>query len=87
MAKVKSTSKMTFEVTLDLSEAEARGLEGITKYGSSAFLEVFYRQLGKSYLKPYEEGIISLFDTIRSQLPPHLSRIDDTRKTFQKKPE
>jgi len=74
---------MEFTVHLTLSESEARALDALTSYGIKAFLETFYKHLGQDCLKPYEDGLTSLFSSIDSQLPPHLKRIDNTRKLFQ----
>ncbi len=80
---IKSNSTMGFTVYLELSESEARALQAITTFSSKDFLEVFYKSLGQSNLKPHEDGLISLFETIRKELPAHLARIDTTRKVFK----
>jgi hypothetical protein len=81
--KVLSHSKLEGTITLTLSELEARALRGITLYGSEGFLKVFYDKLGKSTVQPYEKGIISLFETIRKELPQHLDKFDKARKALQ----
>jgi len=80
--KIKSNSTVEFEIYLRLSEKEARALSAITLYGADAFTKRFYEQLGKAYLKPHEGGIVSLFKTIQAELPGHLRKIDDARKSF-----
>lgn len=80
---IKSNSTMGFQLFLELTETEARALLDITKYGSKAFIEMFYKSLGKSDLQKNELGIISLFETIKAEMPKHLSRIDATRNVFQ----
>jgi hypothetical protein len=77
--KIKSTSQFSAQVILTLSEQEARALLEITGYGAKAFLEVFYKHLGKCDLQDYEEGVKSLFETIKTELPRHLSKIDDVK--------
>jgi len=79
MKKIKSASQFTAQINLLLSESEARALMAITEYGSKSFLEYFYTNLGKSGLEPHENGLITLFETIRSELPSHLRKIDDVR--------
>lgn len=79
-----SNSVMEFNVFLKLTESEVRALQAITEYGYKEFLKVFYEHLGKHYLEPNEQGLISLFNSIRQEIPPHLSRIDKTRETFKK---
>ena len=73
---------MAFEVNLKLTESEARALDALVGYGFKSFLEVFYKNLGKHYMEPHEKGLQNLFDTVRDNMPKHLSRIDKTRKTF-----
>ena len=82
MAEILSKSKMELTVTLVLPEGEARALVEITKYGAKAFLRGYYKQLGRSYLEPYESDVKSLFSSIGTQLPPHLRRADNARKVF-----
>lgn len=74
---------MGFQVYLEINESEARALLAITKYGSKSFLEVFYKSLGQTDLKPEENGLISLFETIKYEMPKHIARIDSTRNVFQ----
>ena len=82
MNKIRSQSKVTSEVVLVLTEEEARALYNIVGYGHKPFTDWFYENLGKNYLKPHEQGLISLFETIKKELPQHLSRIDKARKVF-----
>ncbi len=84
-AKVKSRvsrSSIEFAMTLELSEEEARALEALTKYGTESFLKMFYSKLGSHYLKPHEDGLKSLFQTIPKEIPPHLLKLDAARKVF-----
>ncbi|MFM2292650.1 MAG: Caulobacter phage Cr30 [Bacteroidota bacterium] len=78
--KINSTVKIDFQVTLKLNEQEARALEAIAGYGSSEFLKCFYEHLGKHYLQPNESGVISLFSTIRNEIPKHISKLEKCRK-------
>lgn len=75
--EVKSNTKITFTVNLELDEQEARALNAITIYGSKQFLEFFYKSLGRSYLEPYEKGLISLFAGISNKMPVQLKKFDD----------
>lgn len=85
MQKIKASSetKLEFNVTLKLTEGEARALEAICGYGPTRFVEWFYRNLGKHYLKPHEIAMRSLFETVRSELPIQLSKIDNARKVLK----
>jgi phage anti-repressor protein len=84
MGKIKSVSKIDARVTLELTEEEARALYNIVGYGHKPFTEWFYTRLGKYYLQPHERGLISLFETIKGELPQHLKRIDNAREAFKK---
>lgn len=85
MAYIKTEAKISSEikVVLTLNESEARALEAICGYGPDKFIEWFYRNLGKNYLKPHEKGMRSLFETVRAQLPVNLKKIDDIHKFIQ----
>jgi len=74
MSKVelKSDVKVEFQINLKLSLEEALALETMTRYGHKAFLEGYYKHLGKSYMQPHEKGLISLFTTINTELPQHI---------------
>lgn len=80
--EAKSNSVMQFSVFLNLQESEARALHELTVYGFEAFKEVFYKHLGSYTMKPNEEGLKSLFESIHKEIPAHLHRIDETKKTF-----
>lgn len=75
-AEIKATLKLDMKINLELTLAEARALKEITGYGHKSFLEGYYKQLGKSYLQPHEEGVISLFKTIKENLPYKLYNAD-----------
>ena len=75
---IKSNVRIGFEVYLQINEVEARALLAIAGYGNKEFLEIFYKSLGKSGLGPNEAGLISLFDTIKTELPDHIARFDRT---------
>lgn len=78
-----SQSTMEFTVLMKLTEGEARALDALVSYGHKAFLEVFYEKLGRHYMQPYEKDLISLFDSIHSNIPKHLQKIDKARKVFE----
>ena len=78
----KSDFKIEFTVNLKLTISEARALNEMVKYGSKAFLEGYYKQLGKSYLQPYEKGIVSLFETVKAELPYKLHDVDKIIKSI-----
>lgn len=83
MDKIRSGATVDFSVLLKIDETEARALLSLTSYGAKPFLEWFYKNLGKSYMQQHEKGLISLFETIKKELPQHLSRADDARRVFE----
>ena len=82
MKKIELKSNMEFEIVLKLNEEEARALNAITLYGSKQFLKYFYEHMGEHYLKPHENGLVSLFDVIDQNLPKQLNIIDKCRKAW-----
>lgn len=68
------------KVTLVLTEKEARALDGIFGYSVEQFLKVFYEKMGAAYVKPHEEGVRTLHETIRGQLSEPLALIDKARR-------
>ena len=78
MKKIEANAKVevNFSVNFELTVTEAKALIAITEYGLDAFLKVFYENLGKSSLQPFEFGVKSLFHSIREVLPKEVSKID-----------
>lgn len=81
--QILSKTEMHFNVLLKLSEVEARALDAICGYGADRFVEWFYKNLGKHYLKPHEDGMRSLFDTVNNQLRFRFHDIDEIRKAIK----
>ena len=82
--KLNSTINLDLKITLTLTVGEAHALNEITKYGAKSFLEGYYKQLGKSYLQPYEKSVHSLFDTIKQNMPYRLSEAKDIIEAVNK---
>lgn len=68
---------MTASITL--TESEVMALDGIFGYGVEAFLKVFYREMGKAYVEPYEIGVRSLHKELRGKLAPIISEMKEVR--------
>lgn len=68
--------------TIKLTEVELRALEALVGYGTDAFIDQFYKVMGKFYLQPHEAGIRSLFKVIQHDLNPILERADAAKKAF-----
>lgn len=82
MAIVNPKMEVSFSLHLTLSEEEARALTAIAGYNDSDFLRVFYQHMGEAYLKPHEQGVVSLLQAIREQLSPALGHVDKSRKAI-----
>lgn len=86
MATIDSRPTIELKVTFALTEPEARAFDALVGYGDDAFIKHFYEGLGQAYLKQHEQGLRSLFKSVREQLPYVLSRADRARKAFQDEP-
>jgi hypothetical protein len=85
MAKVIGCGEIKGEVTLILSESEAKALDALVGYGAQNFLDVFYAHLGKAYLQPHERGLRSLFESVRTgegSVSQFLSKVHEARDVF-----
>ena len=82
MAKAKSTGKIELTVTLTLSESEARAMSALTTYGVDVFLAGYYKHCGKCYMEPHAQGLKSLFETIKAELPSEIKRVYKARAAF-----
>lgn len=83
MAKViHSKVTATLSVTLELTEAEARALDGIFGYNVDSFLKVFYERMGRAYVDRHEAGVRALHNTIRGVVAGPLAELDRARKAM-----
>lgn len=73
---IDSKVKISFTFDLTLTEPEARALSVLPSYGHEAFIQFFYKSLGATYLKPHQEGLYSLFKSIKEKLDPLLEKAD-----------
>lgn len=82
---MKMHNKVTirYECTLRLTEGEMRALDALTGYGFRPFLEVFYKEMGKHYLEPFEKGLQEFFIKVQTEGVPQLKAIDDSRKRLK----
>ena len=65
-----------FTATLLLNERELRALDAMVGYGEESFLNCFYKKCGTYYLKPYEDGVHSLFDKVAKISQDSIREID-----------
>ena len=83
MATFDLKPEMSFKIKMTMTEEEARALDAIAGYGADKFLEFFYENMGIHYLKPHEEGLKTLFSSIREALPMRLGMIDKARNSVK----
>ena len=84
MAEIEERSVVKVDAKFTVSEGELRALEALAGYGDDAFIEMFYKTLGKTYLQPHEKHLREFLKSIRSVATPILSRTDAARKAFNK---
>lgn len=77
---IKSSVDINAQIQITLTEGEARALDAIVGYGPGKFVEWFYANLGRHYLKPHEKDMINLFDKVRNNIGTHLFRVDKARQ-------
>ena len=82
MNRLTQWPRIEVDVNIKLTMAEVQALDALAGYGTDGFLEVFYKQMGKHYLKPHEAGLRSLFATISSELPPIIKRYQSAKQAF-----
>lgn len=76
MARFEARPRITAEVLMVLTEAEARALDALIGYSADEFLKVFLEKMGKAYMEPHVDGFRSLCQS-RGQLSAQLSLITD----------
>lgn len=84
MSKFNAVAQINPEITIRLTEGEARALDALAGYGFKSFIEMFYKHLGKVYMEPYEKNLESLFEKIRGEsgIGTFISRTEAARAVF-----
>lgn len=82
MAQLEAKTKLDLSVSFTVNESELRALDALAGYGDDAFIQMFYKNLGESYMKPYEAGMREFLKSIRNVAAPILSQTDKARKAF-----
>lgn len=88
MAVIEGRAQLAATVTIALTESEAGALAALTAYGVDPFLKSFYEHMGESVLRPYEDGLRSLFKSIRDGecgIKSVLARASEAREVFSGK--
>lgn len=84
MAQIAQKPLVTVTATFTVNEAELRALDALAGYGDEAFIQMFYKDLGKTYMQPYEAGLREFLKSIRDIAAPIIRRTDEARKVFNK---
>jgi hypothetical protein len=83
MAKIVGRPRVEVRATLELNEEELGALDALAGYGTEAFLEVFYKHMGKAYLDRYEHGLRSLFESVRKHVPGMIGQAEKARRSLE----
>jgi hypothetical protein len=82
MAQLTTRPMVDLKVQLELNYHEIAALDALAGYGLKSFLDVFYEKMGESYLKPHEEGLKTLFETVRKVLPRFIERFENAQQVL-----
>ena len=80
MATIVRRPKITAEFEIQLTEAEARALNEMTKYSAKDFLVFWAGHMSRTLKDDHTSGIISFFDSLRGPLGEQLHQLDKVRK-------
>jgi hypothetical protein len=84
MAKLVELPVVTVTAKFTVTEGELRALDALAGYGDEAFIAMFYKHLGQTYMKPHEAHLREFLKTVRDIAGPILSRADKARAAFNK---
>ena len=82
MTRVTNSLSVEFTTTITLTEMEIHALEALVGYGADAFLELFKKTCGVSYIRGAEDGIKTLFHTIARDVAPVHKEIQEAKKAL-----
>jgi len=75
--------EVEMNIKLFITKEEALALNAIAGYGVKEFLKCFYEHMGRAYLEPHEEAMITLFDKLKNQIPIEVSKIETAEKQIK----
>lgn len=79
---VKSAPEQIFNIHLVIPERQARALDALTGYDIEKFLQFFYKEMGKSYMEPYEKDFREFLLAVHKHVPLQLAKFDKAREAF-----
>ncbi|AGS80979.1 hypothetical protein [Caulobacter phage Cr30] len=80
--KFRLEGELDAKILVELTHGEARALDALAGYGFDSFIQVFYKEMGKTYLQPYEKDLKSLFEKVRHEVPRMTHRIETAHQVF-----
>ena len=83
MAQIVELPVVSVTTKFTVTEGELRALVALAGYGDTAFIDMFYKHCGKTYLQPYEKDLREFLKSVRELASPILSRADNARKAFK----
>lgn len=81
MATIERRATIEAQMTILLNEQEIGALEALSGYNTDKFLGFFYKNLGTTFLKPYEKGLRSLFST-HGTFTDVMKKTEESRRVF-----
>ncbi len=80
MKTIKSTAKMEAKFIIELTEEEARALDNFAYFGAYKDTMAFIHKSWSNKINA--QHLKQFFETVHSELSPHLSKVDKARKVF-----
>lgn len=81
MAKFEQKANIELQVTMTLSESEARALSVLCSYGTAAVQKKISELVGSSDCAKHKQGFESFLESCR-EIDPILARVNDARAVF-----
>lgn len=82
MATLAAKPVLDVTTTFTVSEGELRALDALAGYGDDAFIKMFYKELGTTYMKPHEADLRHFLKSVRALAGPILSNVNAARKVM-----
>ncbi len=80
--KIHGMPKIEMDLTIRLTEEEARAIHAMGGYGDDEFVKTFYHGLGTAYMQEHEQGLRSFLRTSH-ELGNWLNRLNKARQVFE----
>jgi hypothetical protein len=77
--RISPKTKVSFEVTFTLTEAEARAIHALASYDEQQVMNAFLEKFGRSVVDTHRAGWTRFFETVRTELRQELLVVDNAR--------